>query len=48
MRQCTSDGEWSGVETFCEGRESLSERKRSLVILIFSSRFHMVSWFHTS
>lgn len=44
VRQCKSDGEWNGVETSCQGRESLSEGKRCLVILIFSS----LSWFHTS
>ena len=26
VRQCRSDGEWSGVETFCQGTQSLSKR----------------------
>ena len=36
VRQCKSDGEWSGVETSCQGKEFFSERKLCLVILIFS------------
>ena len=36
VRQCKSDGEWSGVETSCQGTESLSERILCLVLLIFS------------
>lgn len=37
VRQCKSDGEWSGVETSCQGTESLWERKPCLMGLIFSS-----------